>query len=138
MSPLLFLLAGCPKEPEPVVPPTVEIVTPADGTVVANGDVSVVVEVTDFELVEPEAGARFTPPILWWAPTLAWAHEPGAEAAGYLQVSVDGDAVLDTSDLEFTLMAIASGEHTIEVELMYPDGDALFPAVTDEVAITVP
>jgi hypothetical protein len=133
---LLLALAGCP-EPEPVLP-TVAIVAPADGSTTSSGDVAVEVEVTDFDLVAPEETARFVPLPLWWAPSMAFAHEPGEEPEGYLHVTVDDEELLDTIELEFTLEALASGSHTIEVELLYPDGDAFYPAVRDSIDITVP
>ena len=133
---LLLALAGCP-EPEPVLP-TVTITSPADATTLTGSDCPVTVEVTDFDLVEPEEESAALSLPAWWAPSLAFAHEPGAENEGYLHVTVDDVDALDTTDLEFTLTGLASGAHTIEVELLYPDGDAFYPSVRDSIDVTVP
>ena len=133
---LLLALAGCP-EPEPVLP-TVTITSPATGTTLAGVDCPLTVEVTDFTLVDPEEESAAWSLPAWWAPSLAFAHEPGDENEGYLHVTVDDVDVLDTTELEFTLTGLAVGPHTIEVELLYPDGDGFYPAVRDSIGVTVP
>lgn len=132
---LLLLSIGCP-EPEPALP-TVAIVSPADGAGLTSGDVAVEVEVTDFALVPPEEAVGRALP-LWWAPALALAHEPSDEPEGFLRVTVDDATALDTVDLSFTLTGLAAGSHTIGVELLYPDGDAFYPPVRDEITVGVP
>lgn len=134
---LLFLaLAGCPGPAADQ--PSVTILSPANGAVLFAGEAVVQVEVTDFALVPPEEESASLSLPMWWAPSIARAHDPSAEPEGFLRVYLDGVDKLDTIDLDFTLSDIPSGSHNLEVELFYPDGDPFFPAVTDEVLVTVP
>lgn len=137
MRAMLFVIAlsGCTGGE---LEPAVEITAPADGAT-TGADVTITVEVTDFALVDPESARRARRPV--WTPLdlfpAAYAHDPSADPEGYVEYSVDGDVVATTTDLSFAVTGLAAGAHTIEVELYYPDGDAFFPAVTDEVTITV-
>jgi len=133
---LFLVLQGCPG-PENVQP-TVTIVAPANGAVLPAGNAVMQIDVTDFDLVAPEEGSAALSLPVWWAPSIARAHEPSDEPEGFVRVSVDGVQKLDTIVLDFTLEDIPSGAHQIEVELFYPDGDPFYPAVTDEITVTAP
>lgn len=133
---LFVALVGCPG-PDPDAP-TVTIVSPENGAILPSGQAFVRVDVTDFPLVAPEEESASLSLPVWWAPSLARAHDPSQAPEGFVRVSIDGVDKLDTIVLDFTLSDIPSGAHRIEVELLYPDGDPLFPAVTDEITVTVP
>ena len=98
--------------------PTLSILSPADGEVVTAGDVAVSVIVENFAL---EAPAK---------------HNEG-EAEGYIRVTVDGAEALTTAETQFTVTLNPTPEHTIGAELLVADGDALEPAVSAEIAVTI-
>lgn len=121
--------------------PTVSITAPADGSTVTGPDTSIVIAVQDFELVAKEQSARFVPgpPLggLWmWMPT-ADAHEAGEAPAGYLSVRLDDALFAETTSTTVAVTGLAAGEHTVDVELRYPDGDAFYPAIHAFVTFTV-
>ncbi len=97
--------------------PTVTFLAPLDGEVVTAGDVPVSLLVEDFLLKSPAV------------------HNVGT-GEGYAQMRVDGVDVLAAMRTNFTL-DLAAGEHTLEAELFYTDGDALEPAVMARVTVTV-
>lgn len=96
--------------------PTVSFLAPLDGDVVAAGDVAVSILVEDFVLKSPAV------------------HNVGT-GEGYAQIRVDGVDTLAAMRTNFSL-DLATGEHTLEAELFYTDGDALEPAVTARVTVT--
>jgi hypothetical protein len=97
--------------------PTVRFLAPLDGDVVTAGDVPVSILVEDFILKSPAV------------------HNVGT-GEGYAQMRVDGVDVLAAMRTNFTL-DLAAGEHVLEAELFYTDGDALEPAVMARVTVTV-
>jgi dipeptidyl aminopeptidase/acylaminoacyl peptidase len=122
-------------------PPVVAIGSPTDGELVTGPDVEVVVDLEGFSLDITAGTARSAPSL---APTLlvllsesAWAHELGEPPGGVVVWTLDGDEVARTATDRYTFTALAAGEHEVEVELVYSDGDAFYPAVIDDVSFTV-
>jgi hypothetical protein len=129
----LALWAGCAGEGAPS-DPTVDILSPVDGEVIATASVGVTAVTTGFRYEAPDSGlASWT---AWLVPS-ALAHDPGESPYGYLQWRIDGQDALTTTDPSATLdlSAFAPGSHTLDVELFYPDGDAFYPPVVDAVGI---
>ncbi len=115
---LVLLLACSDKANESAIDvPTLVFLQPEAGASVTGPDVAFTVVVEDFTLVEPSK------------------HNEGV-AEGFIRVSADGTAVLDTGSTQFDL-TLAAGGHTIAVELFYTDGDALEPAVSSSLSLTV-
>lgn len=129
----LFLL-GCPSEPEPE-PPTLEILSPAEGAQVGVTDVQVSFVAEHFTLVEPGSAALRAPAPspFFWIPTAA-AHGDEEDPEGYASVRIDGTEVGQASETQFTIDTLEAGSHTLEIELVWPDGDSLDPAVRASVA----
>ena len=69
-------------------------------------------------------------------PPVALAHGDPSDPGGYIQVTLDGEEVAQLTDVIADL-AIEAGEHTLGVELYWPDGDAFYPPIEDEVTFTV-
>lgn len=130
---MLGLWVACNGQDAPV-DPTVDILSPVEGEVVGADTLGVTAVTTGFRYEAPDSGlAAWT---AWWLPT-AHAHDPGEAPYGYLQWRVDGQDVLATSDPSATLdlSVLSDGAHALQVELFYPDGDAFYPPVVDEVGI---
>ncbi|MCB9680115.1 MAG: hypothetical protein H6733_01465 [Alphaproteobacteria bacterium] len=127
--------------------PTLSIVSPVDGTTASGDTITVEVAVTDFPFEAPTATAacrvparaRAAGPLDWLVPA-ARAHEIGEEPSGYIEVTLDGVQVADEirTTFDVDVSGLAAGTHTLEVELLYADGDALYPAVTDAIGFVVP
>ncbi len=115
---LLTLLFACTAAHDDTVEeaPAVRFLAPLDGDVVAAGDVPVSILVEDFTLKSPAV------------------HNLGT-GEGYAEIRVDGVDTLASMRTNFTL-SLAAGEHTLEAELFYVDGDPLEPAVTASVTVT--
>lgn len=124
---LALLLLGCPGE---VAQPTVTILSPAPEATVGT-EVTVEVAVDGFELVAQEASL-----LRWLVPT-AYAHEPGDDPQGYVRLTLDEVEVASGPQTTFSLEDLAAGDHVLVAELFWPDGDAFYPAVDDEVSFTV-
>ena len=121
--------------------PTLTIVAPAAGATVDGPDVDVVLDVTDFPFVAPEAAARSTLPVgpawTWLLTGTAAAHEVGEAPEGYVQLTLDDDAVTQLTAETTTLVGLSAGSHHLEAELLYPDGDSFYPAILADVTFTV-
>ena len=113
MLALLTVLACA--DPESTQAPTLAFLAPTDGEVVPAGTVAVSLLVEDFRLVTP-------------------VHSEGAPE-GYVQLRVDGADLLRTGATQAEV-DLAPGEHVVEAELRYEDGDALEPAVIATVGVT--
>lgn len=140
LIPLLFV-AACTEDPgDPASEPTVAITAPTEGATVAGPDVEVRIAVEDFTFTPKEGVARRSAPMLpLWLQALpsASAHTPGEAANGYVEFKLDGAIVAEEAAVAHTIAGISAGEHTIEVELLWPDGDAFYPSVEAEVTFTV-
>lgn len=119
-------------------PPVVAIASPEDGATTDSADVEVIVDLEGFTLDVSATSASLGPlPLLSWA-SAAWAHEADAYPTGVVAWTLDGAEVARTATDRYTFAALDPGEHVVEVELLWSDGDAFYPAVTDDVAFTVP
>lgn len=117
----MWLLVGCVDGDEAL--PAVTILAPAEGEVVTGPDLAVELQVEGFAWAAPE-GRRLL-------------HDPSAEPEGYAELYLDGgEPVVLTGPLG-ALSGVDAGEHELEVELYWPDGDAFFPPATDGCTFTV-
>ncbi|MFZ5482427.1 MAG: hypothetical protein ACOZNI_37035 [Myxococcota bacterium] len=115
---MLWLMLACTGgegDDTAVEAPTVAWLTPSEGADTAVGDLACSLVVENFLLESPaKHGAE------------------GETPEGYLAIRLDGADVLETADTQFTV-TVDAGEHTLEAELLYADGDPLDPAVTASV-----
>ncbi len=127
-----------PQETSTVItwpPPTVAILSPEDGASVPAGDVEVVVALTGYTLSEVPLSSSARVP----APRPGQAHhEVNEPPHGLVVWSLDGVEVDATATDRYTISGVAAGPHTLSVELVYPDRDAFYPPVEDQVDVTVP
>jgi len=108
------LLAATP--PSSAAPPTLSILSPADGAVVGFGaPAEITVQVTDFNLTAPGA--------------------PPTTGQGHIEVSVDGAAVLLAERVSFSV-PLQPGPHVILLRLVGNDGVAPLPEVTATLRVT--
>src|SRR2546430_2710754 len=99
-------------------PPTLSIVSPANDAVIGDGSpVAVVFVVSNFNLSAPGTG-------------------PSSPNAGHVEVSVDGTVASEVSVNAFRV-SLASGVHTILLQLVMDNGTALTPNVAQSVSVTV-
>ncbi len=103
--------------------PSITFLAPENGATVSAGAVDVTLVVENFTLVSPVK------------------HNDDAETPeGYIALSyTDGGSTLTetTGSTQASITLNEVGEHTLTAELLYEDGDALEPAVSAEVTVTV-
>ena len=115
VAPLLLL--AC--DPETMTdPPTITFLSPSEGDQVEVGDVPVSVVVENFTMTEPKHS------------------DLEGLAAGYAAISLDGGDPTNIGSTTFTVAIDAAGEHTLDAELLYEDGDALEVSATATVTFT--
>ncbi|MEQ1503571.1 MAG: hypothetical protein ABMB14_15140 [Myxococcota bacterium] len=111
LVPLLSCVVACDPGPsEADGPPSLAFVAPTDGGVVCGSPLEIVLDVQNFELVDPygdEADA-----------------EPGT---GHVDLSLNGQVVNMTSDTSFTLPDIVPGEYQLRAELVNADHTSIEP-----------
>jgi hypothetical protein len=113
---LLLLVLSAPAVR--AAPPTLTILSPADGAIIGNGTpVSIVFRVSDFNLTEPGSGG-------------------GGANEGHAEVFVDNMLFMSTSKSTVDL-SLPSGMHTIRLRLVSDNGTALSPDVSASVAVTM-
>jgi hypothetical protein len=100
--------------------PTLTFLAPADGEVVAAGDVAVSLVVEGVTLTEPTATARLDP-TAWLPVGVAWAHGEGAEE-GFVRLTLDGVDVGDVGTTQWTLPGVTAGAHTLTGAILFADG----------------
>jgi len=99
--------------------PTLTIVSPADGAVVANGTPAIVqFDVTNFVLVQPGRAGQVVAP-----------------SEGHLLVFVDGALARLVVRVEPVVLPLSSGPHTIRLQLVGNDGMPLSPDVSTSVRV---
>lgn len=138
LIPLLALAACAGKDEESTEEtPTVSFLAPEEGATVTAGTVDVSLVVAHMTLEDPGATAAAPSPILdWLLPGRpARAHNEG-EAEGYAELRLDGAAAATVYETQAQIEGVEAGEHSLEVELFYSDGDALEPPVTATVSFT--
>ena len=153
------LLAGCPGAPPvesgtgstdtsdttttPPPPPTLAIAAPASGSVLAGPDVAVTLDIGAFILDSYQPPGSTTGGLwgvgpLWsWSLLPAHAHVTGEPPRGFPLVRLDGVEVSREPVAALVLASVPPGDHFLEVELLWYDGDAFFPPVIDGVAFSV-
>ncbi len=117
----LVALGGCAKgaatgatgPAESVTPPTIELVTPAEGATVPAGDVSVSVKTT---------GLKFAMP----SNTLV-------AGEGHLHVTLDDEPFKMSTTPDYVYEGVTPGEHKLEVELVQNDTKSFSPPVKQEI-----
>ena len=124
----VLLLIACKHEPE-ADPPTLTIISPEDGAMLDTSEVQLSIIVENFELV-PVGGDGDRKQ----APGGQGNNEGTAE--GFAEVTLDGVFAFDMEETQGTLTVTEVGEHTVDVELLYEDGDPLEPAVTVSASFT--
>ncbi len=131
-----LLAAGCPT-PEPVETvyhPSVSFLSPSADTTVPAGDIAVSIVVADFVLAQPATLSHWRPVSpLWLFVPEAEAHNGDGAPRGYAVLRVDGSYQADLRSVQYTLTGVAAGPHTLDVELLFEDGDAFDPPVTASV-----
>ena len=99
--------------------PTLTIVSPADGAVIANGTPAIVrFLVTNFVLVQPGRVGQVVAP-----------------SEGHLLVFVDGALARLLVQVEPIVLALTSGPHTIRLQLVGNDGAPLSPDVSRSIRV---
>ena len=117
----LMALGGCAKGAStgpdqsvpPVTPPTIELVTPAEGATVPAGDVSVSVKTTGLKFVMPSN-------------TLV-------AGEGHLHVTLDDEPFKMSTTPDYVYEGVTPGEHKLEVELVQNDTKSFSPPVKQEI-----
>ena len=117
----LMALGGCAKggstgpdqSAAPATPPTIELVTPANGATVPAGDVSVSVKTTDLKFVMPSN-------------TLV-------AGEGHLHVTLDDEPFKMSTTPDYVYEGVTPGEHKLEVELVQNDTKSFSPPVKQEI-----
>jgi hypothetical protein len=99
-------------------PPTLTILSPADGAIIGNGTpVSIVFVVSEFNLTEPGTGG-------------------GGTNEGHAEVFVDNELFMLTSK-PTVVLSLPSGIHDIRLRLVSDNGTGLSPDVSASIAVTV-
>lgn len=114
---LVVVLAGCTGEAS--VPPTLEILAPADGATVCGAPLAVQLEVQDFTLVPVEDGGDPVP------------------NEGHADVYLNGQPVMMTAEPQFELTIPEAGMYQLRVDLVRADHVALDPYVGEFVYVEV-
>jgi hypothetical protein len=100
-------------------PPSLVIVSPVDGAIVANGtDVIVQFEVSNFTLTQPGRVGQVATP-----------------TEGQANVFVDGQYIRLLTDVEPFSLPLNSGPHTIRMQLVSSNGTPLAPDVSASVRV---
>lgn len=116
----------------PVLEPTITIVSPSDGATVPAGDVTLTVQVSNFNIVDKQGQAN--------VPGEGHIHfyldVPAPTTPGQPAIPPNG-AWAHVSGTTFTFTNVTPGTHTITVQLINNDHSPLIPIVTAQVTITV-
>jgi len=114
-----LLVASLSSSPAAAVGPTLTIVSPTDGSVIANGTpVLVRFLVTNFAFVQPGRVGQI-----------------GSPNEGHANVFLDTQYVRLLTDVEPFSLSLTSGAHTIRIQLVADNGTALNPDVSASVRI---
>ena len=117
----LMALGGCAKgaatstdqSAAPVTPPTIELVTPANGATVPAGDVSMSVKTTGLKFVMPSNTA--------------------VAGEGHVHFSLDGGPEQMSDSPDYVYKDVAPGEHTLTAQLVQNDTKPFSPPVKQEI-----
>lgn len=123
----MFVGASCT-----LLEPTIMIESPEDGASIPPGNVTITVDVSNFELVDKMG-------------------QPSATGEGHIHYYMDVDppttpgesAITEpgtyfaTSDTSYTWTNVSAGTHTFSVQLVNNDHTVIDPAATDTIEVTV-
>lgn len=130
-----LLLAGCggtppveenaTNETQPPPPeaktPSFTIATPLQNEVITvqgdTSDVALSFNTKDLTLKKPGGAAK--------------------KGEGYFKVAVDGQPAASVSAKTYTMQALSTGQHSVQVELVNNDGSSYSPKITKSVAFTI-
>ncbi len=94
--------------------PAISVVSPVDGATLTTTDVDIELSVQNFAVAAEGNGD------------------------GYIEYSVDGGTTIDKFDLDnISLSDLSEGAHTVNLELVDDNGNALDPAATTSVSFTI-
>jgi hypothetical protein len=119
------LLSACSATPsgapsaagsQPVAPPTLKLVTPAEGATVPAGSVSVLVEATGLKFVMPSNTVV-----------------PGE---GHVHFTLDDQPFKMSATPEYVLKNVAPGAHTLKAELVQNDTKPFDPPAEQVITFT--
>lgn len=133
----LLVLAACTENPaaEPAgddTGRTVEIISPADGSALPPGDITVNVQVTNFKVVDKQGQADVPGEgHVHYFLDVAAPTTPGKPAIP------TGGTWWHVSGTTYTFKNVAEGTHTIDVELVNNDHTPLNPPAVYEITINV-
>ena len=114
-----LLVASLSSSPAAAVGPSLTIVSPTDGSVIANGTpVLVRFLVTNFAFVQPGRVGQI-----------------GTPNEGHANVFLDTDYVRLLTDVEPFSLSLTSGAHTIRIQLVADNGTPLNPDVSASVRV---
>jgi hypothetical protein len=117
-GPMMFLwLLACPSSD----PATLTIVTPEDGATVCGDPLEVVMDVENFELVDPFA----TP------------DAPHSGTEGHIDLFLNGQSIDMIGGSEVSIPGVTDGEYRLSANLANADHTAVDPFAGDFVFITV-
>lgn len=115
-------------------PPTVDILVP--GSIAVGPSMIVDLRVTDFLFVGPPIGDQ-TGGGTGGTGAAPHAHPPTARPSGYVRVTLDGAVVAEEPATRFYLDGVGPGDHYVQAELVYPDGEQFFPPVLEIQQFTI-
>lgn len=129
------LIAGCTTSPSTSAP-TVAITSPQNGATVPGGNVTVTVQVQNFNVVAKQGQANVTGEghIHYYMDV-----SPLPSTAGRPAVPADSNAVWsNVAATTYSFANVPAGQHTFSVQLANNDHSPVIPLVTDSVTVTVP
>ncbi len=132
--------------------PSIEILVP--GSIAIGPSIVVDIRVYDFVFIGPAIGDQTGGGQTGsWRPALprypllgeglaalegtARAHPTSERPAGYIRLRLDGEIVAEEPATRFYLDGVEPGEHSLEAELLWLDGDTFFPPQIDIQTFTV-
>ena len=112
---LVILAGGCVTKPQaetkaPSIP-SVTIVSPKEGEIIQDTEVTIEVEVSNF-ILKNARGAKIS-------------------GEGSIHYTLDSRFSFDTDKKQNTFVRVSAGQHFLGVELVYNDGSSLSPRTID-------
>ena len=125
----VLLIAGCSSQTSindynnsykpPAGTPALDIIRPANGDTIDSSIIGIKVNVTSFQLVDIAADRQ------------------NVENQGHLLYILDGTREIKSVYKDYSMANVASGTHTLTVELRNNDNTPLYPAVKKSVTVEV-
>jgi len=115
----ILLVVSISSSPVAAVAPSLTIVSPTEGAVIANGTpVLVLFQVSNFAFVQPGRVGQI-----------------GSPNEGHANLFLDAQLVRLLTDVEPFSLSLTSGPHTIQIQLVADNGTALNPDVSASVRV---